>query len=452
MRVLNPGTGRVQTATRREGLSTASPVPCTMAIKPSSCAPKLIGKGSKHANRSPGPWVSALRLMPKPPVQGAKRAAAGLADTPINTELIRGVMCERAARCLTSILPFGSAGFILGDTEEDIRERSPEEIAERLVANLSPYGSSSLDAAFSTLGRILSWVQDSRPDASCVRGSDVTDWLGSLPAVSNSILTSMRWLRDWCGIDLPGRGPATRPFRGRAPSTENDKESLSLAAVCGLELIAANPSNSRFVRSHAAGWCSLARMALRLKQSNCFVINAVVSHPSQGTATTIVSGSVRDDKHPDPSKKRPRPVWGAIDGLLQADALSHPLAEMLHPDVRCILRDTDSPSGSPLTASRWLLAPLSSPARVDASLHALLMMPPISMPASMAERYHGHSAKRFLLNFAEACPGFGSMEATEIARFSQSTAQNSDMEPTAAMLQAHSLRVSILPDIYSKSR
>ena len=50
----------------------------------------------------------------------------------------------------------------------------------------------------------------------------------------------------------------------------------------------------------------------------------------------------------------------------------------------------------------------------------------------------------------ERCARLGGPDATEIARFSGSVAQNSDLEPIQAMLRQHELRASVLPDIYSK--
>ena len=37
----------------------------------------------------------------------------------------------------------------------------------------------------------------------------------------------------------------------------------------------------------------------------------------------------------------------------------------------------------------------------------------------------------------------------KIGRFSKSTAQNADLSPVLAMLQAHTLSVSVLPDLYA---
>ena len=118
-------------------------------------------------------------------------------------------------------------------------------------------------------------------------------------------------------------------------------------------------------------------------------------------------------------------------------------------DLRCVLRDSDSQTGDPTHATRWIAAPIESPDRVNACLYALLALPPISMPPDMAASYHGHSAKRFILNVVEASPLFTKEEEGEVGRFSGSTgAQQNDLTPVQSMLHAHTLSVAVLPEIY----
>ena len=67
----------------------------------------------------------------------------------------------------------------------------------------------------------------------------------------------------------------------------------------------------------------------------------------------------------------------------------------------------------------------------------------------MAARFHGHSAKRFLLNVAEASPHFGAPDAQELGRFSLSVAQSTDLEPVEAMLQSHTSKCAVMPAVYA---
>ena len=164
-----------------------------------------------------------------------------------------------------------------------------------------------------------------------------------------------------------------------------------------------------------------------------------------------MTAAIKSDKNPDASKKRPRPLWASIGGFVYKYAVRDALVEMLDgaADVGCILLDTDSSNGDPRLATEWMRAPLEGSQRVSASLQALLTMPPISMPVEMARKYHGHSAKRVLLNTADAHPDLTAIDSNEIGRFSQSTAQQPDLEPVAAMLQRHEMAAAVLPAIYA---
>ncbi|KAL1529825.1 hypothetical protein AB1Y20_000757 [Prymnesium parvum] len=327
-----------------------------------------------------------------------------------------------------------------------VASRPADETAARLVRALSAYGASSVDAAYSALGRLMSWVVTHHPSAASVEGSHVQDFLEH-EQPSATTLTALTWLRDHCGLAIPARGPVCRPYRCRPPLAPRSKESLSLGAVVGLEHLATHHP-LEWVRGQAAGWSLLARLALRVEQAQSCVLNSFTSHDYQGEQFTIVTGAVQRDKHPDPSKRRPRPVWGVIDGLDDRSCLLDALQRMLRgvEQSRFLIRDTDSPD---TRASAWVASPLRGSARVDASLQALLRLPPIALSPEDAGRHHGHSAKRFLLNVAEASGAFSSVEASEVGRFSLSTAQSSDLEPVAAMLQEHTMRSAVLPDIYA---
>ncbi|KAL1514683.1 hypothetical protein AB1Y20_003771 [Prymnesium parvum] len=250
---------------------------------------------------------------------------------------------ERAAFALTAILPWASAGFILGDSEAMITNRPADETISRLIRALSTYGASSVDAAQSTLGRLMSWVVVHHPEARVVEGSHVSDFLAQ-DRPSAATLASLAWLRDHCGLAIPARGPACRPYKGRPPAATHTKESLSLDAVVGLEFLATHHP-SALVRGQAGGWSLLVRLALRVEQAQSCVLNAVVRHEFQGKLFTFVVGAVRRDKNPNPAQRRPRPVWGVIDGLDSPDCLYRALQEMLSgvESSRFLIRDTDRP-------------------------------------------------------------------------------------------------------------
>ena len=188
--------------------------------------------------------------------------------------------------------------------------------------------------------------------------------------------------------------------------------------MVGLEFLASGHENE-FVRAHAAGWSFLWRASLRIEQSLDFTIHAIVEHTFEGRAYRIASGATRRDKHPDPSKRRPRPAWAVVDGFVFADAIIDGL-DIMHSgvDLSCILRDTDSTSGAPADAMEWISAPLSSPSRVAASLQSLLRLPEIGRSRAEAAAFLGHAPKRFLQNVCEASPRLSAEDGNEIGRFS----------------------------------
>ena len=446
-----PGDGRRFFNQRREGAASADRPPTAVATAP-LVAPtheKLKGKGARHANVAAGPWVSALAHMPPLPPSGRKRAEAGLSLVPLVHSEKKAVKAERAARALVAILPRDAAAFVLEDDPADVAARPPADVAEQLVTKLKAFGVSSLEGAYSSLGRLLAWVAANRPPGTAVGGSVASDFLAASPSASHAtILNGWRWLGDWCGVKLPARGPACRGFRTGQPASTHDTHAFGLWIVMGLEWLAVHHANE-YVRGHAAAWLYMALHALRREQAAEHVINAWVPHG--GVSVTVAA--VLADKHPDPSKRRPRPVWGCFDGLCYPGKAREALVAALEgaESVRCVLRDTDSPDGDPTRADAWLLAAVDEAPRADASLQSLLQLEPICLTREQAARYHGHSAKRFLLGVIEGTPSLDPAEdGGEAGRFSGSTAQNTDLEPVAAMLRKHQLRCSVLPGIYAR--
>ena len=93
---------------------------------------------------------------------------------------------------------------------------------------------------------------------------------------------------------------------------------------------------------------------------------------------------------------------------------------------------------------------LPAPARVRASLQALLRMGPHGRSSEQAKAFKGHAPKRFLQNVCEASPHLSEEDGHEVARFSLSTAQRAELEPHEALLLRHQMRVRQLPNIYAK--
>ena len=436
---------REERRAKRRRLSAASSFPSDLSSASDGSARR--GKGSKHANASPGPFASALDHMPPlPPTSGAKRHALGLGSVPLAKADLQAIRRRRAAHALVSILPYGSAAFITRDPDHVIVARPISETVSRMVDALAAHGCTSLDGAFSAYGRLKQWVRLHHPDATEIVASHVTDFHRDIGS-GISILQKFDWLRDHCGVELYSRAPVSRPFRSIGPSRDNPKESITLAVMVALSSLAAS-APSPFVRAHAAAWFTMGKAALRYEQASSCVINAVVPWPPTNPSFRVMFGSVISDKNPDRSKMRPRPFWAVVDALDGSSAILDAILPMLDAasDVRCLLLDTDSPDGSPTLASRWALSPPSSP-RALASLHGVLLA--AGVPHDAATLLRHHSFKRFLLNVVESDPSMRSVDANEVGRFADSTAQSDDLEPVAAMLQRHEARVSAMPARYA---
>ena len=430
---------------KRRRLSDASPFPSDVSsVIPAS--PRR-GKGSKHANACPGPFAIALDSMPDLPLtSGARRQAAGLGSVPLPRAHVQAVRRRRAAHALVSILPFGSAAFITSDPEHVITARPVSETIARMVDALSAHGVTSLDGAFSAYGRLKQWVRVHHPDATEIIASHVTDFHRAHGSSINT-LQKFDWLRDHCGVDLFSRAPVSKRFRIPGSSRDNSKESITLAVMEALSRLSSE-ATSPFVRAHAAAWFTMGKGALRYEQASSCVVNAVVPWPPEAPSFRVMFGSVVSDKNPDRDKMRPRPFWAVVDALDGSRAVLDALLPMLGlgADVRCLLLDTDSPDGSPLQASGWVLSPPSSP-RALASLRGVLHA--AGVPEEAATLFRHHSFKRFILNAVESDPAMNSLDANEVGRFADSTAQSDDLEPVAAMLQRHEARVSVLPARYA---
>ena len=441
---------------RNDRLSAAPRVPCALARRQSGRGIK--GAGAKYANLYGGPFVCILTdptLRPTKPVTGHKRTLAGLGDVTLQSADIKAANQAVEAASLIALLPYGSASFVIDDAPELVDARSAEENARLMLRVLKRVGASSTHKAASALGQLREWAAINKPDATSLCGSIVTEFLDVTPR-SKSVLEGLQWCRDHCGIDIAARSNSVSSYAGRRPCRENDTESFSLRVVLGLEVIASSHP-SRFVRGHAAGFCALARFALRYEQASNFVFTGVRPHTYEGEEFLVVVGGACQDKHPDAEAMMPRPVWGILTGYLGGEPVRAALTDMLSdaPDLRCLIRDTDSRSGNPADATAFIKSALpvsTASKRLDASLHAILQMPPIGLSAEEAATLHGHSGKRFLLNLCRSAKGaFSSSEAGTVGRFSGSAAQDRDVVPEAAALQRHEFSAGRLPDVYASS-
>ena len=412
---------------------------------------KLRGRGGKHVRASPGPWLSAFftlcpDLIPK---SGPARVKAGLGDVEVDGEVIRQNELRRITCALVATLPWGCAQFILRDPPADIDSRPRLEVATRMVEALEQVsGPTSIDSALREWARLTAWCRVNRPGKLMITGSMMTDYFKECPPTTATD-TGLRWLRDWCGVDLPVRSSLLVGLRGVKPAKSNCTAAGNLRTFLACESVAATHS-SEFVRAYASGWSLLMRAAMRYEQSIGFVINAVVNHRFNGRCFPIVSGSVLRDKNPDRRKQRSRPVWFVVESLEGADVHVRNLESMLtHGEgvSRCVFRETNSADGSPSAATAWARGPLLDHTRAARALYDVLVAG--GVPSDEANTFGLHFAKRFAMCAADGMKRFSDTERNEMGRFSGSLAQQPALVPTEDMLRRHSLKCAKLPDLYA---
>jgi hypothetical protein len=305
-------------------------------------------------------------------------------------------------------------------------------------------GVGAVESATSAWGNFLAWVIENKEPGTVISGSVFTDYFKAHPA-SAATSHGLVWLYDHAGIKVPSRCVTGKAIsNSAAPVTTRRNQEGELHVLMRLEHLASlNVGDvsadgrvvTEFTRCHAAGYAFMMRAALRYKQSVGCVINAIVPFLFQGRRFSVAMASTLKDKNKNKKKQFPRPVWCVVTALDGSSCIIDRLTDMLHGTerFRCIIRDTDSKSGDPRDATAWVKSPILSSSRIDHDLKGTLEA--AGCPGE-AEAYRHHFAKRFTLSAARRAECFSPAELNEIGRFSGSVAQQEQLMPTAAMLQA----------------
>ena len=154
------------------------------------------------------------------------------------------------------------------------------------------------------------------------------------------------------------------------------------------------------------------------------------------------------DKHPNPDKRRPRRFWVPATGLLGTSEWMDILVRTLtgHEDACAVFLENDSPTGDPFRATRTFPAAMAKD-RVAVAKRAIWRR---IVGIRIANENTLHSERHFLPHAAEA-RGEPPEEAVELGRWSGSTAQDADLEPSLRAKRCHRLRVGTLPDRYAQA-
>ena len=219
---------------------------------------------------------------------------------------------------------------------------------------------------------------------------------------------------------------------------------------------------SEWVQCHAAGWLSAVMFALRHinLQRSCVI----------SMANDTVTGACDLDAKIKASEQTGRPMWAAARDMrgstewvrrlqYMRDAPPRALNEVgVVEDPHYLLRDTNSPSGDPTRATRWIDAPLTG-SRALKSLHALGVLSPWALDPVVVQEKTLHSSKHDL-NCVSRAGGDPPGDTNEVGKWSGSVAQTAelaDMTARSALRAAHSgtpLGASevdlAMPELYSR--
>ena len=137
-------------------------------------------------------------------------------------------------------------------------------------------------------------------------------------------------------------------------------------------------------------------------------------------------------------------MWPAIPGAKWMDILVRSLTGS--EDACAVFLENDSPTGDPFRATRTLPAAMAKD-RVTVAKRAIWRR---VVGAEIANRNTRHAERHFLPHAAEA-RGEPPEDTVELGRWSGSTAQDADLEPTLRAQRCHRLRVGSLPDRYAQT-
>ena len=375
----------------------------------------------------------------------------------------------RAGSKLLVRLPLYSIAAVLETSEQEVLDSPCSTIVHFMVEKVCGFwGPSTISDASHALDKLSSWLRGRNICAKQgVTGLQIAQFLEDVEAQA----------RDNCNLKMANRDPASTSriltgntvapsikrsliflanhFRIRvaasskifelsappvkAPSTPS--ESLPVAVVAKLELAATDLSVPAFARVACAFFTFMALACLRFEQAQGFRFGAEIP------GCRCLEGHIVRDKHPDPAKQGMRPVYFPISGLISSSYLLTLTASLEGVGTGdFLLRDTDSPSGDPFQASKFLFKPMSH-GRALVALRSVLTSV-CGLTKAQAQRFGTHSPRHFLPEIALS-RGLSVEDRCELGRWSGSSSQDADLLPSERDAMAWRKRHAHMPDLYA---
>ena len=251
-------------------------------------------------------------------------------------------------------------------------------------------------------------------------------------------------VKHW-GLDLAVEAADVRFEPSRSPPAAAEAPSIAMMYDVETYLTGGNERReqgplARPVANALGATCFTAYSVNRSEQVQFFY--------SEGMQHDCLYAVIRRDKHPDPSKRGPRPFWCPAVGLTGSDAWLVAFLDTLQgaEAACCAFLENDSPTGDPWQATRVYAAPMEK-ARIVVAKQAVYRRA-AGLTAAEAAAFALHNERHFIPEIGEARRE-PPERLVEIGRWSGSAAQDRDMTPAQRVQHQHSLRAGALPRRYA---
>ena len=398
-----------------------------------------------------------------------QRSAAGL---PTTLAAIEAADVVYETTQLVVLLPPYALAVVCGTTVDRLLRTTPQQVMDHLMRHTRRrWVSTTIAGARRAFVRLLLWLEARDIEHDCtfdgiVLGSyldDVDKTARARCAAREAQLSASGRARprgtpqtgahaakgQWSHLDYLRRRwglqlatPAARANYEPSRRPPQAAEPPAIRAVFTLEALLVRHQDSLTgpVLNAAAATLFLAYAVSRVEQAqSCYF---------DGWQDGFLHGVFLLDKHPNPDKRRPRRFWVPTTGLLGTGQWMDILVRSLtgSEDACAVFLENDSPTGDPFHATRTLPAAMAKD-RVTVAKRAIWRR---VVGTEIANRNTRHAERHFLPHAAEA-RGEPPEDTVELGRWSGSTAQDADLEPTLRAQRCHRLRVGSLPDRYAQA-
>ena len=398
-----------------------------------------------------------------------QRSAAGV---PTTLAAIEAADVVYETTQLVVLLPPYALAVVCGTTVDRLLRTSPQQVMDHLMRHTRRrWVSTTIAGARRAFVRLLLWLEARDIEHDCTfdgitLGSyldDVDKTARARCAAREALLRASGRARprgtpqtgahaakgQWSHLDYLRRRwglqlatPAARANYEPSRRPPQAAEPPAIRAVFTLEalLVRHQSTLSGPVLNAAAATLFLAYAVSRVEQAqSCYF---------DGWQDGFLHGVFLLDKHPNPDKRRPRRFWVPTTGLLGTAQWIDILVRSLtgSEDACAVFLENDSPTGDPFRATRTLPAAMAKD-RVTVAKRAIWRR---VVGAEIANTNTRHAERHFLPHAAEA-RGEPPEDTVELGRWSGSTAQDADLEPTLRAQRCHRLRAGSLPDRYAQA-